>query len=129
VSAGGPKSLEQERRAVAQRLANARAVAEGRPLPHPNVWDRLDPTKVAPGATPEEIQASHDAFRGLCRPRARKRHRLQSLVRRDPGRRRAHRPRALGRSLRRHPGGREGSDAAATPLSHFHHLAAELRRV
>jgi len=76
VSQTRPKSAEQEQRAVLEREANAQAAAEGRPLPFPNVWDRLDPTKVPSGASPAEIHTSYLRFAELCRPRARKRHRL-----------------------------------------------------
>jgi hypothetical protein len=76
VSGTGTKSEKQERRAEQERAANVRAAAEGRPLPSPNIWDRLDPTKVRPGATAEDIQASFARFQKLCRPRARIRHRL-----------------------------------------------------
>ena len=76
MSATGIKSEAQERRSEDERAANLRAVAEGRPLPSPNMWDRLDPTKVAPDAMPGEIQASFVRFQKLCRPRARIRHRL-----------------------------------------------------
>jgi len=70
------KSEEQERRAESERAANVLATAEGRALPSPNIWDRLDPTKVRAGATPEDMQASFVRFQELCRPRARIRHRL-----------------------------------------------------
>ena len=70
------KDLQQHERAIREREANARAAAEGRPLPFPNIWDALDPTKVARDATPAEIQASYLRFAELCRPRPRKRHRL-----------------------------------------------------
>jgi hypothetical protein len=70
------KNAEQEARALREREANARAAAEGRPLPHPNIWDALDPTKVDRNATPAEVHASYVRFAEICRPRARKRHRL-----------------------------------------------------
>lgn len=76
MSRGPLKTPEQERRAESERAANDRAAAQGLPLPYPNLWDGIDPTKVAPGATEDELQASYAAFRTLCRPRARKQHRL-----------------------------------------------------
>jgi hypothetical protein len=65
---------DDERRAIAQREANGRAGAEGKPLPFPNVWDALDPTKVPPDATPAQILESVRRFAKRCRPRPRKRH-------------------------------------------------------
>jgi hypothetical protein len=61
-------------RALQQREANAAAYASGEPLPFPNIWDALDPTKVHPDATAAEIRASHREFDRLCRRRPRKRH-------------------------------------------------------
>ncbi|MHB2021606.1 MAG: hypothetical protein ACYCW6_32135, partial [Candidatus Xenobia bacterium] len=58
---------EQEARAMAQREANERAAAAGEPLPYPNIFDFLDPTKVRPGATEEEIFQRHLEFRKICR--------------------------------------------------------------
>lgn len=60
--------------ALEQRATNERAAAAGEPLPFPNVWDALDPSKVAPGASPGEVAASHREFHRRCRPRPRKRH-------------------------------------------------------
>lgn len=54
---------------MAQREANARAKAAGRPLPSPNLWDTLDPTKCAPGASTEEVQARYEHFTQICRKR------------------------------------------------------------
>ena len=65
-----------EQAALAQRAANLRAATAGLPLPFPNVWDALDPTKAARDAAPAEILASHVEFRRRCRPRPRKRHAL-----------------------------------------------------
>jgi hypothetical protein len=59
-----------------QRAANAAAREAGAPLPHPNVWDVLDPTKVPSDATPEQLRASYEAFRRICRPRPCRRHTL-----------------------------------------------------
>jgi len=70
------KTRAQLRRARAERSANARAAAEGRPLPFPNPWDAVDPTKVPRDATPAEIHASYVAFRQLCPPPPRKKHYL-----------------------------------------------------
>ena len=60
--------IDDQAEKLAQREANARAAAEGRPLPFPNMWDALDPTKVDPGASPEEIHRSYLEFRKLCTP-------------------------------------------------------------
>ena len=57
---------------MAQRRANARAAREGRPLPHPNIWDTWDPTKVPQDATPEQIHESYLEFCKLCPPPPRK---------------------------------------------------------
>lgn len=70
------KTVQQEERALAERRANEVARERGLQLPFPNPWDGVDPTKVPPDATEAEIQASYEAFRRLCRPRARKQHRL-----------------------------------------------------
>lgn len=59
-----------------QRLENERAAACGRPLPYPNVWDRLDPTKVPRDASPLEVAESYLAFRKLCPPQRPRTHRL-----------------------------------------------------
>ena len=59
-----------------QRAANEAAKRTGAPLPFPNVWDDLDPTKVDPDAGPEDYRASYLAFRRICRPRPCKRHTL-----------------------------------------------------
>jgi hypothetical protein len=67
---------EQEHRALLEREANDKAARAGLPLPFPNPWDTLDPTKVPRGATEAQLQSSYTAFRALCRPRPRKRHRL-----------------------------------------------------
>lgn len=68
------KSRAQERRQMAQRRANERAAKAGKPLPYPNIWDFLDPTKVSPDATPEEIHRSYLEFTEICRPRPKKRY-------------------------------------------------------
>lgn len=62
------KTPEQTARALAQRAANQRAQDEGRPLPYPNIWDALDPTKVPRDATPDQIEASYKAFCEICPP-------------------------------------------------------------
>ena len=69
-----PKTKRQVARALAERRANAIAAAQGRPLPFPNIWDELDPTKVPRDASPEEIQRRYAEFRRLCPPRPKKRH-------------------------------------------------------
>ena len=69
------KSSKQIARALAQREANARAKREGRPLPFPNPWDDLDPTKILPeDATPERLAARYREFNQLCRRPKRKVH-------------------------------------------------------
>lgn len=70
------KTREQERRALAERGANRRAARDGEPLPYPNIWDELDPTKAPPDATPEEIHERYKEFRKLCPPRPRIEHTL-----------------------------------------------------
>jgi hypothetical protein len=70
------KTAEQERLALDQRAANERGARAGEPLPFPNLWDSLDPTKVARDASPDDVQASYVAFSKLCPPRPRRRHRL-----------------------------------------------------
>lgn len=70
------KGAEREGSALEQRAANERAAQAGHPLPFPNLWDRLDPTKVDHDANPEQMQSSYVAFTKLCRPRPRRRHRL-----------------------------------------------------
>lgn len=59
------RSFEAEKRA--QRAANEQARARGEPLPYPNPWVALDPTKLPPGASPEEIHRRYLAFREVCR--------------------------------------------------------------
>jgi hypothetical protein len=68
------KDQEQIERAERQRALNERAAAEGRPLPYPNIWDLLDPTKIPPGSSDEAIHQSYLEFSKLCRRRPRKRH-------------------------------------------------------
>ena len=63
-------------RAEAQREANRKAAENGLPLPHPNIWDQLDPTKVDRDASPEAVHRSYIEFAKVCRPRPRKRHTL-----------------------------------------------------
>lgn len=73
----GPcKTKEQTARALAERAANREASEKGLPLPFPNVWDALDPTKVPRDATPEEIAASYREFCKICPPRQKRRHTL-----------------------------------------------------
>ena len=71
------KTPQQEARSLAQREANRLAREHGLPLPYPNIWDALDPTKIDPeDATPEAITRSYREFCKLCPPRKRKRHTL-----------------------------------------------------
>lgn len=58
---------------MAQRQANERAAVRGEPLPFPNPWDVLDPTKVGPDAKPEQITASFREFSKRCRTQVRRR--------------------------------------------------------
>lgn len=67
------KTPEQESKAIAERDANRVAAECGEALPFPNIWDRLDPTKVPADATEEEVQRSYAAFRAICRPLPRRR--------------------------------------------------------
>ena len=70
------KDETQLARAESERTANQRAAADGQPLPYPNVWDILDPTKVPHGASQEGIHASYREFSKLCPPRPRIKHSL-----------------------------------------------------
>ena len=67
------KTTEQEARARAGRAANDLAKAEGAPLPYPNVWDLLDPTKLPADAPEDAMHASYARFRDFCRLPPRKR--------------------------------------------------------
>ena len=60
---------EFEAEKLAQRRANAEAKARGAPLPHPNVWDALDPTKIPEDADEEAYAESVRAFTKLCPPK------------------------------------------------------------
>ena len=70
------KSARQTTRALAERRANERAAREGCDLPHPNVWDALDPTKLPRDASPEEVHRRYLEFQKLCHPPERKKHYL-----------------------------------------------------
>jgi hypothetical protein len=61
-----PKTRQQVDRALAERRANTQAAKAGNPLPYPNIWDELDPTKVPRDASEEEVQRSYAEFRRLC---------------------------------------------------------------
>jgi hypothetical protein len=61
---------------MAERRANITAAERGEPLPYPNIWDQLDPTKLPRDASAEHILESIAAFLKLCPPPARKRHYL-----------------------------------------------------
>ena len=67
-----PEWQAKEAVAVAQRAENASAQARGEPMPFPNPWDGVDPTKVPADATPEQITASYKAFSQICRVRTRR---------------------------------------------------------
>lgn len=56
------KTPEQEAKAMAQRRANEEAKRRGEPLPHPDPWDAVDPTKVPEGATLEQIHQRYIEF-------------------------------------------------------------------
>ena len=57
-----------------QRRANAKAKAEGKPLPYPSIWDILDPTKLPEDATPEQVLERYREFtKTICRRQPRKR--------------------------------------------------------
>ena len=64
----------KEERAMAQRRANEEAERQGLPLPYVNPFFLLDPTKVGPDASPEEISRSDREFSKICRPPSRKRY-------------------------------------------------------
>lgn len=70
------KDEERTARAMAQRAANAEARRMALPLPFPNPWDAVDPTKVDRDATIEEIHRSYLEFAKLCRPRPKTKHTL-----------------------------------------------------
>ena len=73
VKRSGIKTPEQDARAIGERQANRRAKEAGLPLPCPNMWDVLDPTKLDPAeATPEKIAERYREFRKLCPRRKRK---------------------------------------------------------
>jgi hypothetical protein len=64
------KAREQEARALRERAANRAAGRQSVPIPFPNPWDAWDPTKLAPGASVDEIRRRYLEFRKLCpRPR------------------------------------------------------------
>ncbi len=66
----------KEERALAQRAANEAAAREGRPLPYPNPWDTLDPTKLPRDAPREAYLQRYLEFRKLCPPFKPKRYRI-----------------------------------------------------
>ncbi len=68
------KTRKQIARALAERRANRYASDHGLPLPFPNIWDFLDPTKLSRDATPEQIAERYLEFCKLCPPRKRKKH-------------------------------------------------------
>jgi hypothetical protein len=71
----GPyKTREQIAEALAERRANREAREKGLPLPFPNIWDELDPTKVSRDASPEEITARYREFCKICPPPRKRRY-------------------------------------------------------
>ena len=58
----------KEERALEQRRANEEAERLGLPQPYVNAFWLLDPTKVGPDATPEEITLRYREFSKICRP-------------------------------------------------------------
>ncbi len=68
------KTREQELRAARERAANEAAKEAGSPLPFPNLWDELDPTKLPRDASDEAIQERYREFCKLCPPTPRKKH-------------------------------------------------------
>ena len=64
----------KEKRALAQRAANAAAVRQGKPIPYPNPFATADPTKVAADASPEKRAQRYREFCKICPPFRPKRH-------------------------------------------------------
>ncbi len=64
----------KEERALAQRAANAAASRARQPLPYPNRWDALDPTKLPRDAPREAYRQRYLELRKLCPPFKPKRH-------------------------------------------------------
>ena len=62
------KTPEQERRALAERQANAEASAAGMPLPHPNPWDAFV-ARPAPTASLQERLAWQRDFAAQHAPK------------------------------------------------------------
>ena len=62
------KSVEQQVKQQSELEANYRAKESREPLPYPGVWDKIDSTKLAEGATAEEIALRYQAFCKLCPP-------------------------------------------------------------
>ncbi len=67
---------DKAERGIEQRRANEEAQAAGDPLPYPNIWDLLDPTKVPADADSEALAESYRAFRKICRPKPKITYRL-----------------------------------------------------
>lgn len=70
------KTEDRVARAIAQRDANERAREAGQPLPYPNPWDALDPTKLPRDATAEQLHQRVRRFARICRKPPCKRHTL-----------------------------------------------------
>ena len=62
------KSAYQRALQSKQLKANRLAQKAGEPLPYPNAWDKLDPTKLPESASPDEISLRYRAFCELCPP-------------------------------------------------------------
>lgn len=73
---GMDRDLDRAARSLAQRSANERARGAGEPLPFPNPWDELDPTKLPPHADPEQIHLRVVRLGEICRRPPCKRHTL-----------------------------------------------------
>ena len=68
------RDLDPKARSLAQRAANELALRAGEPLPFPNPWDALDPTKLPPDADAEQLQERVMRLAAICRRPRCKRH-------------------------------------------------------
>ncbi len=69
-----PDWKRKEERALAQREANAAAARAGQPIPFPNFFSLVDPTKLPADAPPQAIRQRYREFCKICRPFQPKRH-------------------------------------------------------